>query len=65
MTPKELAEELRLIAGRIDISNQPSRSMVASTLKKLLLRVAGRKEVLDQIHQAFSAAGVFAGEITK
>ena len=40
MKPSELANHLRAIASRIDNSNQPSKQLVANSLKAVIAKIA-------------------------
>lgn len=58
MTPRQLANHLRIMAHRIDISNNPSRSMVAAELQRLI-RFASRNDVINQVTQNFNKYDIY------
>ena len=53
MTPARLASVLRQIASRIDASENPSKSLVAADLKRLIAALMGRTKLLNEIDQVF------------
>ncbi len=59
MTPNQLASELRRIASKIEASRQPSASRVASELRRLVIRLAARTEVINQVNAAFAGVNAY------
>lgn len=55
MTPQELSATLVRIANKIDASKNPSRELVAASLKQVLAAVEGRSHTADwkAVHQAW------------
>lgn len=61
MTPKQFADHLRSVASRLDRSQLPSRSAVASELRKLVatLREASRNDVARLVDSVFQGLGIY------